>query len=101
MESRIDSKSTQLISFTTYQIDRETLRHLIGKKAKVPLDVIFAYRAPFPEFIGQIKVDYQRDLIDVLREINIPIVLCLKKLSDLLEVVSHCPSVGISGSSAS
>jgi hypothetical protein len=54
-------------SFATDQIDGETLRHLMGKKAKVPLDVIFAYRALFPESISQIKMNYQRDLISVLR----------------------------------
>ncbi len=43
------------------------LRHLIGKKAQVPLDIIFACRALFPETIGQIKANYQRDLIDVLK----------------------------------
>jgi hypothetical protein len=72
---------------------RETLRHLIGKKANVPLDIIFACRALLPESIGQIKVDYQRDLVDVLREATIRIVPCLKKLSDLLEVVSYCSGI--------
>jgi hypothetical protein len=80
-------------SFAADRINQETLRHLMGKKAKIPLDVIFACRALFPESIGQVKVDYQRDLIDVLREVTVRIIPCLKKLGDLLEVVSHCPSV--------
>ncbi|KAH9217457.1 heterokaryon incompatibility protein-domain-containing protein [Leptodontidium sp. 2 PMI_412] len=80
-------------SFATDQIDGNTLRHLMGKKAKIPLDVIFAYRALFPESIGQIKVDYQRDLIDVLREFTFRIVPCLAKLGDLLETVSYCPDI--------
>lgn len=80
-------------SFATDQINGEILRHLMGKKAKIPLDVIFAYRALFPESIGQIKVDYQRDLIDVLREFNFRIVPRLEKLGDLLETVSHCPRI--------
>jgi hypothetical protein len=71
----------------------ETLRHLIGKKAKFPLDIIFACRALFPESIGQIKVNYQRDLIGVLREVTVRIIPHFKKLGDLLEVVSHCPGI--------
>lgn len=80
-------------SFTPDQIDGNTLRHLMGKKATIPLDVIFAYRALFPESIGQIKVDYERDLIDVLREVTSRIIPCLAKLGDLLEAVSFCPDV--------
>lgn len=71
----------------------ETLTHLIGKKAKVPLDIIFACRALFPESIGQIKVNYQRDLISVLRKVTVRIIPHFKKLGDLLEVVSHCPGI--------
>lgn len=78
---------------TTGQIDGDTLKHLMGKKAKVPLDVIFAYRALFPKTIGKIKVDYDRNLIDVLKESTVRIIPSLKKLDDLLEVVSHCSSL--------
>jgi hypothetical protein len=71
----------------------ETLRHLIGKKAKVPLDIIFACRALFPESIGQIKANYQRDLIGVLREVTVRIIPHFKKLGNLLEIVSHCSGI--------
>lgn len=71
----------------------QTLKHLIGKKAKIPLDVIFAYRALFPESIGQIRVSYKRDLIDVLREVTVQILPYIRKLGDLLDVVSHCPGI--------
>lgn len=65
----------------------------MGKQAKIPLDVIFAYRALFPESIGQIEVNYQRHLIDVLKEFTSRIVPLLAKLGDLLETVSHCPDI--------
>jgi hypothetical protein len=71
----------------------EIIRHLISKKAKVPLDIIFACRALFPESIGQIKVNYQTDLIGILREVTVRIIPQFKKLGDLLEVVSHCLGV--------
>jgi hypothetical protein len=77
----------------------ETVRHLISKKAKVPLDIIFACRALFPESIGQIKVDYERDLIGILREVTVRIIPQFKKLGDLLEVVSHY--LGIPGAPSS
>lgn len=71
----------------------EVVRHLIGKKAKVPLDIIFACRALFPQSIGQIKVNYQRDFVEVLKELTVRIIPLFKKLGDLLEVVSHCSSI--------
>jgi hypothetical protein len=60
----------------------ETLTHLIGKKAKDPLDIIFACRALFPESIGQIKVNYQRDLIGVLR--------CSQRRKDTYWLLNRC-----------
>ncbi|KAH7417784.1 heterokaryon incompatibility protein-domain-containing protein [Cadophora sp. MPI-SDFR-AT-0126] len=69
------------------------VEQLMGKQAKIPLDVIFAYRALFPESIGQIEVNYQRHLIDVLKEFTSRIVPLLAKLGDLLETVSHCPDI--------
>lgn len=74
-------------------MNQETLEQLIGKKAKYPLDVVFASRALFPESIGQIKVDYGRDLVDVLREVTVRIIPGIKKLGELLVLVSHCPAV--------
>lgn len=69
------------------------LRHLMAKKAKDPLDVIFAYRALFPGSIGLIEVDYKRNLIDVLKEFTFRILLQLNKVGYLLETVSHCPDI--------
>jgi hypothetical protein len=80
-------------SFATDKIKREVLTHLMGKKAEIPLDVIFACRALFPKSIGQMKVDYQRDVVDILKEFTFRIVPCLEKLGDLLETVSHCPRI--------
>ncbi|KAL2059892.1 hypothetical protein VTL71DRAFT_10047 [Oculimacula yallundae] len=77
----------------TNQISRELLNNLMGKKATCPHDIIFAYRALLPESIGQIKVDYDRSLIDVLKEFTFRILPYLAKLGDLLELVSYCPPV--------
>jgi hypothetical protein len=49
----------RLKSLAIYQQDfKETLKHIINKKVKVSLNIIFAYKALFFKSISQIKVNY-------------------------------------------
>ncbi|CAM1509382.1 Fc.00g031210.m01.CDS01 [Cosmosporella sp. VM-42] len=67
------------------------IRQLVEKKAQNPLDNIFALRSFFPPF-AEIKVDYKRDLVDVLREATVRIIPHIT-LGALFELVSLCPAV--------
>lgn len=74
-------------------LDDTVLRSILGKRAKYPLDVIFALRALMPQTLGQIPVDYKLDLAEVMREATVLLLPKLKRLGDLLETVSLCPAV--------
>lgn len=74
-------------------MDGNILSNLIGKKAKNQLDIVFACRALFPQTFGQIKVDYERELNSLLREVTVRIIPGLRKLGDLLDLVGQCPAV--------
>ncbi|KAK8079064.1 uracil phosphoribosyltransferase-domain-containing protein [Apiospora phragmitis] len=74
-------------------LDEEMLRLLMAKKAKSPHDLVFACRALFPETFGQIKVDYQRDLADILRELSARIIPRISDLGGFLGLVSLCTRV--------
>jgi hypothetical protein len=75
--------------FTTDDI----LHNLIAKKARNPLDLVFACRDLLPESFGQIKVDYTRAISDLLREATSRIIPGLRSLGILLSLVCHCPPV--------
>ncbi|KAH8662565.1 heterokaryon incompatibility protein-domain-containing protein [Xylariales sp. PMI_506] len=88
------SCATRLHSdFDTTQEYDEVLPYLMAKTAKNPLDLVFACRALLPETFGQIKVDYTRNLPDVLREMTALIIPKFESLGKLLCLVCHCPPV--------
>ncbi|KAK7964187.1 hypothetical protein PG988_011161 [Apiospora saccharicola] len=98
-ESRESREPTAIMALHTFRgfsgliQDVENLYLLMTKKASNPHDLVFACRAQFPDTFGQIVVDYQRDLSDILREVTAHIISQTYSLGGLLGLVSLCPAV--------
>jgi hypothetical protein len=43
---------------------------LLSKKASVPHDLVYGLIAVYPDVLGQVRVDYQRPLPDVFRDLT-------------------------------
>ncbi|KAK7995355.1 hypothetical protein PG990_014128 [Apiospora arundinis] len=74
----------------THPLNVEVLYRLMDKKAQIPHDSVFACRALFPNSFGQISVDYQRDLSDILRELSARVIPELRDLGAFLSLVTLC-----------
>ncbi|KAK6836659.1 hypothetical protein PG987_007154 [Apiospora arundinis] len=74
----------------THPLNAEVLYRLMDKKAQIPHDSVFACRALFPNSFGQISVDYQRDLSDILRELSARVIPELRDLGAFLSLVALC-----------